>query len=458
MQHKKYHLLIVLALCLLCFSSFDENVLAEESSDSLYQLGIFQGIPNVNRDNIELSKILNSFDLLEKVNRESPLVNITVDEDDQTNPMLTLVFETSQTRPIKKNDKLIFYLAEKSELSLLDFKYNQIINNQSDIFDIKITSGKLVLRAKKNVTNMQKYTHVFKIDHNSLNNSDITNGMVEVIATYTGNRQILFRKKEKLNYNFTKKRKIKGNSPILNVSEKEKSISKHALVDSSDILYGVDATDVEDGEISKNKISYILPDNFKLNQENLEGDYQVKYSVTDSDGNNTTNFRMYHVKNDVPVINLHSVTIEKDGQWSPEDNFINAYDENGNLLSYDQLTEIPGVGANSGTQNYGDPSQYGIYPIHYSYQNTTAYTTLIVKGGGSRVELSVKNHYLVIHYYRVMSFEIDLNGQVYRHFNVKLSDTENSITVPYKIDNFRSNVEVKYEDQETGWHIATLNH
>lgn len=79
----------------------------------------------------------------------------------------------------------------------------------------------------------------------------------------------------------------------------------------------------------------------------------------------------FETKKDQSKVEAHDSTIPLNSQWEAKDNFDGALDEEGNSLSYDQVTVTGKV----------DTSKAGDYPITYTYKNATKTITVTVLDG-----------------------------------------------------------------------------
>lgn len=111
------------------------------------------------------------------------------------------------------------------------------------------------------------------------------------------------------------------------------------------------------------------------------GVYNISYSVTS--GGVTTDFtRKITVLKNQTALNVTDSTIYKGSSWSPQDNFANALDKDGNTVTFDKITT-------SGTVDVNSP---GVYTVTYTYGSISSKAK--IKVVENQETLAVKNSIL----------------------------------------------------------------
>ncbi|QIL50863.1 DUF5011 domain-containing protein [Weissella coleopterorum] len=161
-----------------------------------------------------------------------------------------------------------------------------------------------------------------------------------------GSGDIMFRYYPTLNGSF-----------IPHINAKPLTIYSTEKISLKDILNLANATDQDDGDITS-KIK-IVDSSDIINNNNIPGEYLIKYSVENSTGNIGTGQTTITILEDKTNIKVKNSTILTGSNWSKEDNFVSATDKNGKDISItDILTE--------GDVNTSTP---GIYEIKYKTLN-----------------------------------------------------------------------------------------
>ena len=139
-----------------------------------------------------------------------------------------------------------------------------------------------------------------------------------------------------------------------------------------------------DFTIIGNKFTFNLPDNNVLKENDKITNFVISANVVDPDQHGQLRMKFADetiVKPRQTTISGHDSTIYRGDSWRAEDNFDNAFDEDGNPVEFSKIK----------VEGFVDTSKVGTYVIKYSYDGAEATVTVTVKernggGGGSTVD------------------------------------------------------------------------
>ncbi|PWG00459.1 bacterial Ig-like domain-containing protein [Levilactobacillus bambusae] len=104
------------------------------------------------------------------------------------------------------------------------------------------------------------------------------------------------------------------------------------------------------------------------------GTYNITYSFVDASGKTVTKTITVTILDSRSNIYAHNSEIANGSTWNPQDNFDGAVDENGNNVSYGNLTSTTIKDANGTILSTIDTTQAGTYYVTYSYTDSTGET------------------------------------------------------------------------------------
>jgi LPXTG-motif cell wall-anchored protein len=142
---------------------------------------------------------------------------------------------------------------------------------------------------------------------------------------------------------------------IPQISVDPSSVSLYENTDAPDLLSGVTATDVEDGNLTS-AVTVSDTGGFDISKP---GTYTVTYSVTDKDKNTVTATRTYTVLADQTAVSAKDVSLYVGQPWSAADGFVSATKADGSAVA------LSGVAVSGSV----DTSTPGTYDVTYTLDN-----------------------------------------------------------------------------------------
>ncbi len=289
-------------------------------------------------------------------------------------------------------------------------------NIKIDFYPAPVENQKPVINAMdKNIYEGQAFDERKDVTATDLEDGDITEKLEVIENTINkdvpGEYKVTYKIKDAADQEVTKTitvTVVENNAPVIEITDQK-------IMYKQDLNIEIKATDLEDGDISKD----VKEIENTVNKEKI-GIYKIVYQVTDSHGKTTTKeIKVEVIDRTIPIINAENIIISKEHEFD-ELKGVSAIDSDGKNITKDIIV----------TENTVNPKKLGTYSVTYKVTDAygkTATKTITVNVIDKVLEYKDANFFL--DYLKEVDGKLEIKG----YNTIKGINNDLDIDITYRL-------------------------